>query len=126
MSASGFVIGRAFKHRRAKMQKFSVGSFGARRRYVRGVETPLAGVPIFAGMQEDALAVLFQRAETLAAAEGDVIVREGEAGSQFYLIKSGAVRIVKPFDTPDEVLLARMGARDFFGEMCILETLPRA
>ena len=107
------------------MQKFSVGSFGARR-YGRGVETPLASVPIFAGMQEDALAVLFQRAETLAAAEGDVIVREGDPGSKFYLIKSGAVRIVKHFDTPDEVLLARMGGRDFFGEMCILETLPRA
>ena len=90
------------------------------------METPLAGVPIFAGMKEDALAVLLKRADRLAAAEGDLIVREGEPGSKFYLIKSGAVRVVKRFGTPDEVLLARLAARDFFGEMCILETLPRA
>ena len=90
------------------------------------METPLAGVPIFAGMKEDALAVLFQRAETLPAAEGGVIVREGEPGSKFYLIKSGAVRVMKRLGTADEVLLARLAARDFFGEMCILETLPRA
>ena len=86
----------------------------------------MAGVPIFAGMTEEALGVLFQRAELLVVGEGDVVVREGEPGSNFYLIKAGAVRVVKRFGTEDEVLLARLGARDFFGEMCILETLPRA
>ena len=43
-----------------------------------------------------------------------------------YVIRNGAVRVVKNLGTNDEVLLARMGAKDFFGEMCILETLPRA
>lgn len=77
-------------------------------------------------MKDDALAVLFKRAEGIAAREGDVIVREGDPGSKFFLVKSGAVRVVKRLGTEDEVLLARLGARDFFGEMCILETLPRA
>src|SRR5258706_5662535 len=107
------------------MQKFSVGSFGGGR-YSPLVESPLAGVPIFAGLQDDALALLFKRAESFAAAEGEVVVREGEVGSKFYLIKSGAVRVVKRFGTKEEVFLAQLGARDFFGEMCILETLPRA
>jgi CRP/FNR family cyclic AMP-dependent transcriptional regulator len=91
-----------------------------------GVESPLAGVPIFAGLGEEALTLLFKRAEALKMGEGDLIVREGEVGSKFFLIKSGQVRVVKKVDTKDEVLLARLGARDFFGEMCILETLPRA
>jgi CRP/FNR family cyclic AMP-dependent transcriptional regulator len=90
------------------------------------VESPLAGVPIFAGLIPEALELLFKRAEAAAAAESELIVREGEPGSKFYLIKSGAVRVVKKFGTDDEVLLARLGPRDFFGEMCILETLPRA
>jgi CRP/FNR family cyclic AMP-dependent transcriptional regulator len=90
------------------------------------VESPLAGVPIFAGLGEDALTLLFKRAEAVNFAQGDVVVREGEVGSKFFLIKSGQVRVVKNIDTNDEVLLARLGARDFFGEMCILETLPRA
>ncbi len=90
------------------------------------MQSALAGVPIFAGLTEDALDLLLRRAEDVAAASMEVILREGEPGSRFYLIKSGAVRIVKNLGTPEEVLLARLGARDFFGEMCILETLPRA
>lgn len=83
-------------------------------------------MPIFAGLNEDALTLLFERAEALQMAPGDLVVREGEVGSKFFLIKSGQVRVVKNVDTEEEVLLARLGARDFFGEMCILETLPRA
>jgi CRP-like cAMP-binding protein len=114
-----------FKHRPAKMQKISVGSFGGAR-YGAAVESPLAGVPIFAGLKDEALAILFKRAESLAAADGDLIVKEGEPGSKFYLIKAGAVRVVKKLGRKDEVLLAKLAPRDFFGEMCILETLPRA
>jgi CRP/FNR family transcriptional regulator, cyclic AMP receptor protein len=90
------------------------------------VESPLGGVPIFAGLVDEALALLFKRAEAVTVNEGDVVVREGEAGSKFFLIKSGAVRVFKKLGSGEEVLLARLGARDFFGEMCILETLPRA
>jgi CRP/FNR family transcriptional regulator, cyclic AMP receptor protein len=90
------------------------------------VESPLAGVPIFAGLGDEALTLLFKRAEALKVAQGDLVVKEGEVGSRFFLIKSGEVRVVKKIDSGEEVLLARLGARDFFGEMCILETLPRA
>lgn len=86
----------------------------------------LAGVPIFAGLSDETMDLFLQRAELSTAAPGDLIVREGEPGSKFYLIKSGAVRIVKKLGAPDEVQLARLEARDFFGEMCVLETLPRA
>jgi CRP/FNR family cyclic AMP-dependent transcriptional regulator len=90
------------------------------------VESPLAGVPIFAGLNDEALTLLFKRAEAINIPQNGLVVREGEVGSKFFLIKSGQVRVVKNIDTTDEVLLARLGARDFFGEMCILETLPRA
>jgi CRP-like cAMP-binding protein len=42
------------------------------------------------------------------------------------LIVSGSVRICKRFGRTDQVELARLNPGDFFGEMCILETLPRA
>lgn len=90
------------------------------------MEPQLAGVPIFAGLENDALDLLLQRGQTTSAATGDTIVREGESGSRFYLIKSGAVRVLKGEGTPDETPLAILRAKDFFGEMCILETLPRA
>lgn len=90
------------------------------------MESPFAGVPIFAGLNDDALTLLFKRAEAINFPQGDLIVREGEVGSKFFLIKSGQVRVVKKIGAAEEVLLARLGPRDFFGEMCILETLPRA
>jgi CRP-like cAMP-binding protein len=41
------------------------------------------------------------------------------------LIGTGAVRVCKNLGRADEIELAKFGPRDFFGEMCILETLPR-
>lgn len=90
------------------------------------MQAVLAGVPIFAGLSEETLALFLQRAEHSAVPPGEIIVREGEPGSKFYLIESGAVRVVKKLGSPEEVQLARLEARDFFGEMCVLETLPRA
>jgi len=83
-------------------------------------------VPIFAGLVDEALALLLQRAENTSAAAGEVILREGEVGSRFYLIKVGRVRVIKNLGGSHETVLAELTTRDFFGEMCILETLPRA
>jgi len=43
-----------------------------------------------------------------------------------YLIEAGEVRIITNFNTPDAVTLAVLGAGEFFGEMCILDTQPRS
>ena len=94
--------------------------------YVLRVEPIFKHVTIFAGLADSSLSLLMARARPMTVSEYGVIVREGELGNQLYLIVSGSVRICKRFGQPDEVELARLGAGDFFGEMCILETLPRA
>src|SRR5881394_3617565 len=94
--------------------------------YAVRVESTLRRVTIFAGLDDDALSLLMSRARQTTVPAGDVIVREGEPGNHLYLIVAGAVQICKRFDRPDQVELARLNAGDFFGEMCILETLPRA
>jgi CRP/FNR family cyclic AMP-dependent transcriptional regulator len=85
----------------------------------------LCQVPIFAGLDDEALQVFLERAEKLEIPAGGVIAREGESNHCMFLIEAGAVRIIKNFGTPDAVVLATLGPGDFFGEMCILETLPR-
>ena len=97
-----------------------------RRPYAASVEFTLRNVTIFAGLDDDALSLLMARVRQTTVPAGGVIVREGEPGNQLYLIVSGAVRICKRFDRPDQIELALLKAGDFFGEMCILETLPRA
>lgn len=56
--------------------------------------------------------------------DGEVIVREGDAGRQMYVIQRGAVRITKHVGAA-EATLAELGRGDFFGEMSLLESLPR-
>ena len=86
----------------------------------------LQTVPILAGLDEAALTLLWERASESQAQSGSVIVREGEPGNRFFLVGAGCVRVCKHFREPGEVELARLHSGDFFGEMCILETLPRS
>jgi CRP-like cAMP-binding protein len=86
---------------------------------------PLQKITIFAGLDEAVLTRLVSKAVRLEVAPGEVVVREGETGNRLYLLLTGEARVVKAFGTEDEVELARIQAGDFFGEMCLLETLPR-
>jgi len=88
--------------------------------------SPLERLPIFTGLGLEALELLAAKASTNRVKEGAVILREGETGRQMFLIVSGAVRICKHKAAGGDVELARLGAGDFFGEMCILDTLPRS
>jgi hypothetical protein len=54
---------------------------------------------------------------------GKPIFREGDAGSEMYIIETGTVDIVRAAKGPDP--LAQLGPGDFFGEMSILEDQPR-
>lgn len=59
-----------------------------------------------------------------AYGHGDTIVREGDSGRHMYVIQSGRVEITKHI-AGAEVTLAVLDKGDFFGEMSLLESLPR-
>jgi CRP-like cAMP-binding protein len=86
----------------------------------------LEKVTILAGLKTEALDLLWADATETRITGSGVIVREGEPGNSFFLLGEGAVRVCKNFGQPEEVELVRLGAGDFFGEMCILECMPRA
>lgn len=86
----------------------------------------LRKTPILAGLDDAAVSFLAQRAVHERAPAGTVVLREGEPGNRLFLLTEGSVRICKQFGKPNEVELVQLHAADFFGEMCILETLPRS
>ena len=86
----------------------------------------LESVPIFAGLEKKALELLLQQSKQQDYPESAIVVREGETSNRFFLIGSGRVRVCKNFGQTDQVEIATLGPKDFFGEMCILETLPRS
>jgi CRP-like cAMP-binding protein len=53
------------------------------------------------------------------------IFEEGEVGTEMYVIQSGTVEIFKRSRRGEEKLLATLEKGDFFGEMSILEDVPR-
>lgn len=83
-------------------------------------------VPIFAGLDDDALRLLVERSSPAEFLAGHVIVREGALGNRLFLINTGMVRVSKNFGTPEQVQLALLKPGDHFGEMCILEPMPRS
>jgi CRP-like cAMP-binding protein len=56
--------------------------------------------------------------------KNDMIFAEGEPGDEFFIIKSGSVKIAK-VTNKNEILLAVLKTGDIFGEMALLESKPR-
>jgi CRP-like cAMP-binding protein len=55
-----------------------------------------------------------------------VLFHEGDAGDEMFIVQSGRVAIKKRVKEQDGVTLAVLEKGDFFGEMAILERLPRS
>ena len=55
---------------------------------------------------------------------GETIFVEGDLGSEMYIVQSGAVRIYREVGGVKQEL-AVMERGDFFGELAVLEGLPR-
>src|SRR5512137_2684299 len=57
--------------------------------------------------------------------KGEIIYRDGDLGSEMYVVQSGAVRIYRELQGIKQEL-AIMEKGDFFGEIAVLEGLPRS
>ncbi len=64
--------------------------------------------------------------ENLHFKKGQVIFRQGDAGDCMYYIGYGTVGIYTGYGTEDELLLTELHENDFFGEMGLIEKLPRS
>ena len=80
----------------------------------------LAGCPLFKGIDDDGLAALAERATQVDFPAGHVIARQGEIGTGFFVVIEGQVRVVR-----DGKLVATLGAGEFFGELSVLDRMPR-
>jgi CRP/FNR family transcriptional regulator, cyclic AMP receptor protein len=89
-------------------------------------EQILQGIPVFAGLGDAALSLLAHAVEESAFRAGEVIVREGEPGNRMFIIRSGRVEVVKHLSEPSETVLDVLEAKNFMGEMSIVDCVVRS
>lgn len=80
----------------------------------------LASAPLFAGVSPESMTRIADRAVEVDFPDGHVIARQGEIGTGFFVVSSGAVRVVR-----DGKEIARLGPGAFFGELSVLDGKPR-
>ena len=80
----------------------------------------MAAIPLFRGCSSRELARISRLATRVAAQPGEVLAQEGTAGDLFYVIERGAADV-----TIGGAHMAQLKEGGFFGEMSLLDDLPR-
>lgn len=90
------------------------------------VEAVLASIPMFQHLGNRQRGRLAQHFCRRAYPAGAVIVRQGDTSMSFYVVLSGRVRVVRHSTGDDGVDMNEEGPGGFFGEMGVIDDLPRA
>lgn len=88
--------------------------------------TVLQQSPIFAGLPAADLADLADKMGQRSFARGMIIFHKGSIGQTLYLIASGRVRIFLLSETGREISIDILIPGDCFGELALLDNLPRS
>jgi hypothetical protein len=83
-------------------------------------------VPMFANLHVRELMAIGTIALETRCSRGDDVVREGDQGDALFLVFEGALSVVKGWQSGHDVVLARIGTNDFFGEMALFDREPRS
>lgn len=85
----------------------------------------LKQLPLFACLSPDDLKRIADISEEFLVRTGEHLVRQGEPGTEMYVIVSGELSIRVRTDSGDLVEIARRSAGEPVGEMAILSEVPR-
>jgi CRP/FNR family cyclic AMP-dependent transcriptional regulator len=80
----------------------------------------LAQVPLFSACSKKELQMLAKRAEDVRVDAGKVLVSEGSAGAEFFVILDGTAKVSRHGQE-----VASLGPSQFFGDLALLDRAPR-
>ena len=78
-------------------------------------------VPLFSGLSKSEIKSLKKLMTAVNINSGKTVVREGDVGREFMIIRSGTASVSREGNT-----FAQLGPGDFFGEMSLLGEGPRS
>lgn len=80
----------------------------------------LEKIPLFAGLSKKELRFLAQMSSETSVQDGSVLVKRGEIGQEAMIIESGSAEVRR-----DGRRIDSLGPGDFFGEMSLINHMPR-
>lgn len=86
----------------------------------------LRDIGLFGALPEDALSFLAETLKLVDLAPGDVAFREGDEGHELFVLLAGELEIMKRSKSGLDARVAILGPRDWFGEMSVLDVMPRS
>jgi CRP-like cAMP-binding protein len=102
-------------------QPTSLGGGRAQRQRLSEQMTLLARAPLFEGLPKTHLRKIARVSAAWNCRAGEELVKEGAAGTVFYVILEGHAKVIRRGRT-----IKRLGQGDFFGELAILTRAPRS
>lgn len=82
----------------------------------------LQRIPLLAAFSRDVACVLASRVSERKVQAGETIFREGDVGTELWIVRRGAVRIfVSGAENREEAVLAVLTDGEFFGELSLLD-----
>jgi putative ABC transport system ATP-binding protein len=82
----------------------------------------LASCKVFEGLSPRTLTEMADKMQAESWNAGERVIREGDPGDKFYLIRDGSVAVRKG---PDQTQVAELKVGDFFGETALITGQPR-
>ncbi len=86
----------------------------------------LSEIGVFGGLGKDVLASFVGEVEVDELDAGAVVFKEGDSGREMYVILDGEVEVLRRSKRGHDTRVAILGPGDWFGEMSILDVLPRS
>ncbi len=90
------------------------------------VAQSLRRVPIFAEFSDDELATVVAHTRHRLYKPEDIIFEQDDPGTSFHLLERGVVKIYLSSDDGRDVVFAILQAGEFFGELALIDGLPRS
>ncbi|MFP4267355.1 MAG: ATP-binding protein [Spirochaetaceae bacterium] len=93
---------------------------------MRGYFSFLRNIPFFKNLSDDDIRQIMKYCRETEYTSGNIVFNEGDRADRFYIVMSGEVEVWKDYESSEADMLAVHGEGKLFGEMALVDDLPRS